>query len=113
MDRIRRRDADWTNRSDRLRAKSTGRRRFHRIADSRDRRQSRWSVLSQLRPGLPILNLVAVLTEQIGAVESVKAASDIFAPVSGQIASVNATLGDQPGLLNQSPEADGQSFRSS
>lgn len=45
--------------------------------------------------------------EQIGAVESVKAASDIYSPVTGQITSVNDKLGDQPGLLNKSPEADG------
>lgn len=46
--------------------------------------------------------------EQIGAVESVKAASDIYSPVSGKITSVNDKLGDQPGLLNKSPEQDGE-----
>ncbi|EJF67019.1 hypothetical protein DICSQDRAFT_76324 [Dichomitus squalens LYAD-421 SS1] len=45
--------------------------------------------------------------DQIGAVESVKAASDIFAPVSGTVQEVNATLNDQPGLLNKSPEEKG------
>lgn len=45
--------------------------------------------------------------EQIGAVESVKAASDIFAPVSGAISEINDALEASPGLLNQSPEADG------
>lgn len=48
--------------------------------------------------------------EQIGAVESVKAASDIFAPVSGAISEINDALEASPGLLNQSPEADGTSF---
>ncbi|RPD64934.1 hypothetical protein L226DRAFT_528219 [Lentinus tigrinus ALCF2SS1-7] len=45
--------------------------------------------------------------DQIGAVESVKAASDIFAPVSGVVKEVNDTLNDQPSLLNKSPEQDG------
>lgn len=45
--------------------------------------------------------------DQIGAVESVKAASDIYAPVSGIIEEINETLGDQPSLLNKSPEDEG------
>lgn len=49
-------------------------------------------------------------SEQIGAVESVKAASDIFAPVSGEITEINETLGDSPGLLNKSAEEDGKLF---
>ena len=39
--------------------------------------------------------------EDFGAVESVKAASDIIAPVSGTIVEVNEALDDQPELLNQ------------
>lgn len=46
--------------------------------------------------------------EQIGAVESVKAASDIYSPVSGVIESVNDQLGNEPGLLNKSPEDKGE-----
>lgn len=46
--------------------------------------------------------------EQIGAVESVKAASDIYSPVTGQIKSVNDKLGAEPGLLNKSPEENGE-----
>ncbi|PWN50299.1 putative glycine cleavage system H protein, mitochondrial precursor [Violaceomyces palustris] len=45
--------------------------------------------------------------DQIGAVESVKAASDIYSPVSGTVESVNAKLGDQASILNKSPEAEG------
>jgi glycine cleavage system H protein len=45
--------------------------------------------------------------DQIGAVESVKAASDIYAPVSGTVEEINETLADQPGLLNKSPEEKG------
>jgi glycine cleavage system H protein len=43
----------------------------------------------------------------IGAVESVKAASDIYAPVSGVIEEINRALADQPGLINKSPEDKG------
>ncbi|WVR06622.1 glycine cleavage system H protein [Kwoniella sp. DSM 27419] len=45
--------------------------------------------------------------DSVGAVESVKAASDIYAPVSGVVQEINETLADQPGLLNKAPEADG------
>ncbi|WRT68085.1 glycine cleavage system H protein [Kwoniella shivajii] len=45
--------------------------------------------------------------DSIGAVESVKAASDIYAPVSGIIEEINETLADQPGLLNKAPQGDG------
>ncbi|KAF9512890.1 hypothetical protein BS47DRAFT_1376843 [Hydnum rufescens UP504] len=45
--------------------------------------------------------------EQIGAVESVKAASDIYAPISGVIEEVNSALDQQPSLLNKFPEGDG------
>ncbi len=38
--------------------------------------------------------------EEFGAVESVKAASDLIAPVSGTVIEVNAALEDQPGLIN-------------
>ncbi|KJA29168.1 hypothetical protein HYPSUDRAFT_32546 [Hypholoma sublateritium FD-334 SS-4] len=45
--------------------------------------------------------------DQIGAVESVKAASDIYAPVSGTVEEINEQLADQPGLLNKSAESQG------
>ncbi|UPS43812.1 glycine cleavage system protein GcvH [Prevotella sp. E15-22] len=41
--------------------------------------------------------------EEFGAVESVKAASDLFAPVSGTVVEVNDVLDDQPELINQDP----------
>ncbi|WP_294742872.1 glycine cleavage system protein GcvH [uncultured Prevotella sp.] len=39
--------------------------------------------------------------EEFGAVESVKAASDLFAPVSGTVVEINEALEDQPELINQ------------
>ena len=41
--------------------------------------------------------------DAIGEVESVKATSDIYAGVGGEIVEVNAALGDNPGLLNTDP----------
>ena len=40
-------------------------------------------------------------------VESVKAASEVFAPISGEVTEVNGALGDQPGAVNESPEGTG------
>lgn len=40
-------------------------------------------------------------------VESVKAASDVFAPIDGEVKSVNEALSAEPGLVNSSPEGDG------
>ncbi len=45
--------------------------------------------------------------ERIGTVESVKAASDIFSPVSGKIVSVNEKVTASPEILNTSPYDDG------
>ncbi|KAF8912727.1 glycine dehydrogenase [Gymnopilus junonius] len=45
--------------------------------------------------------------DQLGAVESVKAASDIYAPVSGTVEEINETLAGEPGLLNKSAEDKG------
>ena len=41
--------------------------------------------------------------EEFGAVESVKAASDLISPVSGTVVEVNEALEDQPELVNQDP----------
>ena len=41
--------------------------------------------------------------EEFGAVESVKAASDLFAPVSGAVLNINEALIDHPRLLNEDP----------
>jgi len=56
---------------------------------------------------LPAVGTEVAQGDQIGAVESVKAASDIYAPVSGIIQEVNEELASQPGLLNRSPEDKG------
>lgn len=45
--------------------------------------------------------------ESFGSVESVKAASDVYAPVSGTVVEVNDALSDEPGVVNESPEDQG------
>ena len=44
-------------------------------------------------------------------VESVKAASDAYAPISGEVTEANSALEDDPALVNTSPEEDGWFFR--
>ena len=45
--------------------------------------------------------------DTFGAVESVKAASDIYSPVTGEVTEVNTELTDEPSLVNSSAEGDG------
>ena len=44
-------------------------------------------------------------------IESVKSASDIYAPVSGEIIEVNQTAADNPSIVNQAPHGDGWLFK--
>jgi glycine cleavage system H protein len=49
--------------------------------------------------------------DEAGVVESVKAASDIYAPVSGEVIAVNEGLEDEPEQVNAEPYEDGWFFR--
>jgi len=49
--------------------------------------------------------------DEAGVVESVKAASDIYAPVSGEIIEVNETLVDTPEMVNSEPYSGGWLYR--
>ena len=49
--------------------------------------------------------------EACAVVESVKTASDIYSPVSGEVIAVNQALGDKPGLVNDQPYGDGWFFQ--
>ena len=49
--------------------------------------------------------------EEAGVVESVKAASDIFSPVSGEVLAINETLEESPDLVNNEPYEDGWFFK--
>ncbi|QLC21772.1 glycine cleavage system protein GcvH [Parasphingopyxis sp. CP4] len=48
---------------------------------------------------------------EAAVVESVKAASDVYAPVSGEVTEGNDALEDEPALVNTSPEEEGWFFR--
>lgn len=52
---------------------------------------------------LPKVGAQVKLMVPFGVVESVKTASDLFSPVSGEVVEVNAQLADQPELVNTSP----------
>jgi glycine cleavage system H protein len=48
---------------------------------------------------------------EAAVVESVKAASEIFAPVAGEVTAVNGALADAPGTVNSDPEGEGWFIR--
>lgn len=56
---------------------------------------------------LPSVDLTVSAGDSIGAVESVKSASDIMTPISGKIIEANSVLEETPGLINKSPESEG------
>lgn len=60
---------------------------------------------------LPEAGTEVSFLKPFGVVESVKAASDLFAPVSGQVTAVNQELADRPELVNQDPYGDGWMIR--
>lgn len=60
---------------------------------------------------LPEIGQAVTAGEECCAVESVKAASDIYAPVSGEIVAINEELDGEPELLNESPFNGGWMFR--
>lgn len=49
--------------------------------------------------------------EETGVVESVKAASDLYAPISGQVIAINADLEDSPEAINDDPYGAGWFYR--
>lgn len=60
---------------------------------------------------LPDVDSEVALEDEIAVVESVKAASDIYAPLSGTIIAVNEDLEDAPETVNSSPYDDGWMFK--
>ncbi|MDP2141580.1 MAG: glycine cleavage system protein GcvH [Gammaproteobacteria bacterium] len=56
---------------------------------------------------LPKEGAVITAKQEISVVESVKAASDIYAPISGEIIAINEDLVDAPETVNSSPYGDG------
>jgi glycine cleavage system H protein len=60
---------------------------------------------------VPAAGTQLVKGKEAAVVESVKAASDVFAPVSGTVSEGNPALEDDPALVNSSPESDGWFFK--
>ncbi len=60
---------------------------------------------------LPEIEAQVAKGDEVCVIESVKAASDILAPVEGEIVEVNEALVDNPGLVNEDPQGDAWFFR--
>jgi len=60
---------------------------------------------------LPAVGCTVKAGESCAVVESVKTASDIYAPVSGEVVAANPQLAQQPDLVNSAPYGDGWFFK--
>ncbi len=60
---------------------------------------------------LPDIGATRRQGEETGVVESVKAASEVFSPVSGEVVEVNSDLVSHPALVNEDPQGDGWFFK--
>ncbi len=60
---------------------------------------------------LPEVGTQVAKDGEAAVVESVKAASEVYAPASGEVVEVNAALGDEPELVNGAPTGDGWFFK--
>ena len=53
----------------------------------------------------------AAAVEEAAVVESVKAASDVYSPVAGEVTEGNSAVADDPALINRDPEGEGWFFK--
>ena len=60
---------------------------------------------------LPMPGTKVEAGKEAAVVESVKAASDVYSPLAGEVAEVNTALEDEPSLVNESPEGNGWFFK--
>lgn len=60
---------------------------------------------------LPEAGTTVVKDDEVVVIESVKAASDIMAPLDGEIVEVNEALADNPGLVNEDPLGEAWFFK--
>jgi glycine cleavage system H protein len=60
---------------------------------------------------LPALGQSFGTGDQVAVVESVKAASEVYAPASGQVSAINDALEASPGLVNEAPQGAGWFFK--
>ncbi len=61
--------------------------------------------------GLPDLGVTVNGGEEAGVAESVKSASDVFSPVTGEVIALNENLEDEPEKVNEDPYGEGWLFR--
>ena len=60
---------------------------------------------------LPTVGKQVKSNEELCVIESVKAASDIYAPIDGEVIEINNNLNDDASIVNQDPENDGWIFK--
>ena len=60
---------------------------------------------------LPKVSSDVIVGDSVGVVESVKAASDVYSPLSGTVSAVNKNLEDDPGLISGSAEEKGWIYK--
>ena len=60
---------------------------------------------------LPAVETEVGISEEVGVVESVKAASDVYSPMSGEVVGLNEALIENPALINEDPYYQGWMFR--
>ena len=60
---------------------------------------------------LPPVGKEVKSNEELCVIESVKAASDIYAPIDGEVIEINNNLNDDASIVNQDPEKDGWIFK--
>jgi glycine cleavage system H protein len=60
---------------------------------------------------LPAAGTSVKQMEKFGEIESVKAVSELYSPVTGEVVEANTTLGDSPQLVNDDPYGDGWMLR--
>ena len=60
---------------------------------------------------LPQVGTQLEMGDELGSIESVKAVSELFSPVTGEVIEVNETLADKPELVNTDPFGDGWMIR--
>ncbi|GAA0850843.1 glycine cleavage system protein GcvH [Marinobacter szutsaonensis] len=61
--------------------------------------------------GVPDVGVTVNGGQEAGVAESVKSASDVFSPVTGEVIAVNENLEDEPELVNEDPYGDGWMFK--
>jgi glycine cleavage system H protein len=60
---------------------------------------------------VPSVGMTVAQAAEIATIESVKAASEIYAPIAGEVVAVNEALADDPSLVNSDPTGEGWFFK--